>query len=45
MADFDAPRRHDEYEEYGDVGAKDFKFGVTGILLAAGAAILLAIFA
>ncbi len=28
----------------GDVGAKDFRFGVTGVLLMVAAAILLAIF-
>jgi hypothetical protein len=30
-------------DDYGDVGLRDFKFGVTGILLIAGIAILLAI--
>jgi hypothetical protein len=44
MADLDAPRQS-EYDEFGDVGAKDFRFGATGILLAAGIAILLAIIA
>jgi hypothetical protein len=42
MADFDAPRES-EYEDVGDVAAKDVMFGITGVLLMAGAAILLAI--
>jgi hypothetical protein len=45
MADLDPPRQS-EYADYGEgVGAKDFKFGVTGMVLIVAAAIVLAIVA